>query len=948
MADPTPKLSDLDIKRAQALKELDNERVDLAKKLLNTIEDREDVEDRIAKATGKQTDLAIKLGKEQRDFSRFIEERNKNESAFQKEKLKYYNDLSTLMAKTKAEGNMDEWNKLRSAQRKGDKGRLGDEGLALRNAEQELLKVKEEEFKVNIKLLESEVAREKQFSGVNSLAEKLGLENNRIFVTTKKIIVAMESWKAILEFGIIAALTMSVGRFFDLDKAAGEFRKTTGLTVPQMAEIAKAARETNVQYAQFGIGITEALSAAADLSIIFQTTALVTKDMIGFTSLLAANIGVATEDSSKILQMYEGIAQTSGTTAKNLEAMAVAFASKADVSTKQVFEDMARASNETLIFLAKNPIQLMRTTIEARRAGTSIDSMSKSAHGFLNFQDSITSEMEASALLGKSVNFQLSRQLAYEGDIAGSRKAALDQIKKIGDFSKLGPYQQERLAAASQMTVQEITTQLSQEKALNALRAKDPTNKRLAEYNAINEALKNATAETQDKLAQDGLDLIQTRLRQTMYENMTNQLKRAFTSMADVLLPIADQILPAVLDIITGISAAIGWISSKLRVVNRDTNETESLWRRILRDVVVAGLGAAVFFKLFTGVFSGIGGKVSSLFEKIPGGGIFSKIFGGGQGTPPVLGQVKNATSIFDKIKGIVTGTIDVVKAALVGVAKTIGETFQALAKGIATGIGYFGKPNVLLGVAAMAGMAGGLWILGKALQQFSGLDWVSLGKAGVSLAGIATAAAILGIPAVAALVGLGALVIAGLGAALIPFAFAANLAGKAMGPLSAGLSALVTPMKDIIAPFSTLAVSAPGLFIAAGGIGAIAAAMAAFGVGGGIGAIIGKLTGGDGMIAQITALGSLGPALNETAQALERIATAINKIKDVGQVDVGYLAKVVNTAPAYTPTPPTAPADGNVEGKLDAILNALVGGKVAVYMDGRLVSRTLATAAGR
>lgn len=244
---------------------------------------------------------------------------------------------------------------------------------------------------------------------------------------------------------MLAILKASIERWKELDKAALEFRDATGLLVSQTREIDNAAREVNTQFAHIGVGIREAYNAAAALTKEFNVAGLVTKENIAAVAQLNANIGISVTDAAKFYGLFESTARASGLTSEKLMGAASALADMAGVSPQLIMQDVAKASDDTLKFLSKNPIQLIRAAVEARRLGTSLESISKSARGMLNYQDSITAELEASAMIGRSINFQQSRLLAYQGKIAESREEAFRQVKRAGDWTKMDVFQKKHL-----------------------------------------------------------------------------------------------------------------------------------------------------------------------------------------------------------------------------------------------------------------------------------------------------------------------------------------------------------------------------------------------------------------------------------------------------------------------------------------------------------------------
>ena len=365
---------------------------------------------------------------------------------------------------------------------------------------------------------------------------------------------------ALVILALAAAVYASVKRFIELDKAAEAFRHTTGLISTQMVHIGKYAREINVEMRRLGVTIEDAYKSAAAMVETFQTSYAVTSGVMRNVAQLAANIGVAETDSVELYQTFLGMGKTTSTMATDLMNAAVALAEANGVPIAAVFRDIANASNDAMIFLGRSPILMLRTAVEARRLGTTMESLAKSAKGLLNFQESINAEMEASAITGRTLNFQSSRQLAFAGELVKSRQEALRQIEKLGEFQSMSVYQQEAVARAAGMEVQEIVKMQAQQKQLSALKEAD-----FDLWLKMDTARKAADKATTKSLAEQGRDLAKQQLRQAEITKLTNQLKAIWTDISDALLPIAQVIIPAVLFVVRSIALVLKFITGIIR-----------------------------------------------------------------------------------------------------------------------------------------------------------------------------------------------------------------------------------------------------------------------------------------------------------------------------------------------------------------------------------------------
>lgn len=266
----------------------------------------------------------------------------------------------------------------------------------------------------------------------------------------------------------------------------------------------------------------------------------------------------------------------------------------------------------------------------------------------------------------------------------------------------------------------------------------------------------------------------------------------------------------------------------------------------------------------------------------------------------------------------------------LAGLGKGIGKGVEGLLKGIAEGIKSFGNSDVLKGAATMTILATALWITGKAVQEFVEVEWEDMAKAGVALLGLAGVAklmsagstemikgaaaiavlggalwvagkgfevfgemdwsaigkgfvALLGLGAVAAVLGLalpfiipGAIAIAALGAALIPFGIAFNLAGPAMESFAKAM----TSLSELDG--SNLLKVGPALLAIAAGMTAMGAAQAAAGVGNLVGKFLSFVSGQKTPVEQIIELGKNGNDIAAAGSGVEGIGKGLMSLSQV------------------------------------------------------------------
>lgn len=710
---------------------------------------------------------------------------------------------------------------------------------------------------------------------------------------------------------IISILRVSIDRFIELDKAAEDFRKNTGLTINQMSGIRAQSEQLNIQFQQMGISIEKAYAAGAAIANVFGNASAVSADMQKTVALLAVNLGVAEEDSANVMQNFMGMGNYSEGASKSIIALGAHLSKAAHIPFNKVMKDVANTSSTTSAVLGSNPAKLMSAAIAARVLGVNLETVAETAHKLLDFSSSINAEMDASALLGRNVNFQYARQLAFQGKTTEMAQEALRVVKEAGNWEEMTFYQRQALAKASGMEVKDLTRIMALEKIRNSGGADA---KKLKIIEAQQKALKGLLGTENQQLVMQAEQELMDQQMQGRMTNLNNAIKSIMISLGTLLEPVVRILADVVVPLLTHmayplqkVAELVAKLGSLWEDVSGGMKEADSEAWKIGKSIAAWSVAILLFRKNFLGLkglFSGIGSLIASPFKAL--GGAVGKVFGGAGGASG----------------GVMKGIAD-------GIKKFAGPTMLSAATNIGlltlSFIGFAGAMKILGTMTA-----GDLGVATAGLLAFIGaisLAVITLPSLIAASTAIDGAAAVL-LPAIG--------IIALFGAALVPLAYASKLAGEGMMKLGEGLMLAVNPIISIAGIGLKLALAAAGIY-------SLGSAVSAFA--GGMNSISGQLTGADGLITQLTSLSSLGDGLTKTATALDKIASALVKIKGVGQVDVSFLSKAVS--PATVPAPLN---NVNDIGYNEALLaefkkftKLIQDGGVAVYLDKRLVSQTIA-----
>ena len=599
----------------------------------------------------------------------------------------------------------------------------------------------------------------------------------------------------------------SVDRFIELDNAALKFRETTGFLSSQTKQVEENIRIASRDLSQFGVTAELASEAAQQLATAFNDTAIANKENIEYVSLMKQNLGVAAEDSVSLLQNFMGIGAMTPDIARQTAGAAASLAKAAGVPLAKVMKDVATAGGEVFKLVRGSVNALIKGAVEARRLGIELKDIGAAADKFLDFQTSINSEMEASVLFGKDINFTRARELSYAGDLAGLAKEQSRILKEVGDFRKLDAFQAKALAESMGLSVDQLVKMNAKQEELNKLRIDDPA--LYAKY--------TANLDTIDKTNESLSEKYQKELKS---QQLASQQQKLLASINSIMVELGEVVLPFLSGLLSvvGVLLKISTITTKFILMPfKYLYDAANEWLNSIKPGVDLFQEIGYGIQFIIDKMDEFKGRVALVSALILGAGFAMKNLG--------FGNILMRAILFPlaPLKFVLQKTIG---SAFKGAMDVAGETVAASGKKIASNLassavgaapttpsaGPSGFLNSMKGInpatvlslgAALIMFAGAMYILAKAGQQFNTVDWSSLGKMGVVLA-------VLG-ATIAGLMATGVLEtaaggIALLGLAFIPFSISALAAGKGMQLFGQGIQSVSTGISDIASNISQIA----------------------------------------------------------------------------------------------------------------------------------------------
>ena len=249
------------------------------------------------------------------------------------------------------------------------------------------------------------------------------------------------------------------------------------------------------------------------------------------TNLMANNLGISGAEAAKLSGSFARLNGGSLETAGNLSDAARNLARANNIPVAQMMGDVAGSAEEFALFGKEGGKNIIQAAGAAAKLGVNMKAISGIADGLLDFETSITKELELGAMLGKNINLNKARQLAYDGDIAGAAQETLKQLGGIDAFNKMDYYQKKQTADLLGVSVEEF-----QKMATNQEKAASMSKLMNGDFSNMSESLKAIASEFGPKMMDwGGKFLMLSSQAGTTWSTMGGGIKKIAGSVKDKL-----------------------------------------------------------------------------------------------------------------------------------------------------------------------------------------------------------------------------------------------------------------------------------------------------------------------------------------------------------------------------------------------------------------------------
>ena len=252
---------------------------------------------------------------------------------------------------------------------------------------------------------------------------------------------------------------------------------------------------------------------------------------------LTQRLGIAAESAAKLQLFAEatGINFEEQKLASYEIARSVSSQYGVQLNMKQVMDEVGKAGAYALIQNNGSVEALTEAVAQAKALGMNLQQVNSIAGKLLDFESSITNELQAELLIGRDINLERARLAALNND----QKTLMQEINRemgdFNDFTNMNRIQQEAFANSLGVSVEELSDMLL-----------------LEQYRGKNYAEISALA------GEEVADRVEALSTQEKFNAAVEKMQDIFVNLAEGPLGDAAQLLSTILGSTIGMSAALG------------------------------------------------------------------------------------------------------------------------------------------------------------------------------------------------------------------------------------------------------------------------------------------------------------------------------------------------------------------------------------------------------
>lgn len=428
----------------------------------------------------------------------------------------------------------------------------------------------------------------------------------------------------------LISIGLSYKLFQALYKVGAQFSARTFEIQKSLGFSTSAAKAMNLEFYSMQQSTNDIFANYKDLAVAnsnlnetLGTSATFSADILTTQAKLLEVTGLTSEESAKIYE-YSLLTGQSQEQVYN----SIGKTNKGVLSNKKVMQEVLKTSGQLAAQYKNNPGLIAQAVTQVQKLGISLQQAKNMSNSLLNFEDSISSELEAELLTGRELNLEKARTLALQGKTAEAASELLRQTGGLAKFQSMNVLQQDALAKAMGMSTDELADSLVKAQKLEGLAGSErrlldekvSTLKKAGEFEKASQleklALQGKAVElaAQELDTQGKIDKSVSSIKESLKSAIAGPLSTITDRLASVLADMAaNPVIKAMLGIAGGAAAVLAGVAAGAMAINA------------AKDIIFGSRGSSIRRPMYTQDVSGGGAgagssTVSDIAESLGGG----------------------------------------------------------------------------------------------------------------------------------------------------------------------------------------------------------------------------------------------------------------------------------------------------------------------------------------
>jgi hypothetical protein len=301
------------------------------------------------------------------------------------------------------------------------------------------------------------------------------------------------AFEGIEKASVILGLVAAAKKIFDFIKGAmlaasaqtAEFRRNMGLTIEEAEEVRQRTFEISRNSSLYAdtqgailINQSQILKSLNDTNNALETQIDFTQDlgeegkaMLVQDAILRDNLQLdeETRENIRLISLRTGEEVQKITKNTLASVAAVGLQKNIMLDNNKILSKAAKTTGELRSSFRGNTEEIAKGIAKLKLMGLTLEGTKKVAGGLLNFEESISAELEAELLTGKDINLERARAYALNRDYVNLGKELIRQGLTSNELANMNILQLEAQAAVFNMNGDELTDMVYKQEEFNAL-----------------------------------------------------------------------------------------------------------------------------------------------------------------------------------------------------------------------------------------------------------------------------------------------------------------------------------------------------------------------------------------------------------------------------------------------------------------------------------------------